>query len=198
MQNVKESDDFSTKTMWDAVVSCNAKYDGKFYYAIKTTGVFCRPSCKSKTPKYQHVSFFANGYEAEHAGYRPCKRCRPDLKTKNYDPVRSMVEDTKEIIENKYWKTYNLHDIALEVGVSKFHLNRVFKNHTGYTPRAYLEKVRMNHAKKLLQSTNLNGIEIGFQVGYQSSSSFYKAFQRCNGCTPKQFQVECLKAREFK
>ncbi|NWO14183.1 MAG: helix-turn-helix transcriptional regulator [Virgibacillus sp.] len=102
------------------------------------------------------------------------------------------------MIENDYWKTYYLQDIALEVGVSKFHLNRVFKHHTGYTPRTYLEKVRINHARQLLQTANLNGIEIGFQVGYQSTSSFYKAFQRCNGCTPKQFQVECLKAKKYK
>jgi AraC family transcriptional regulator of adaptative response / methylphosphotriester-DNA alkyltransferase methyltransferase len=69
----------SADTMWDATVSCDKEYDGAFFYAVKTTGIFCRPSCKSRVPNKDNVSFFLNASEAQKAGYRPCKRCRPDF-----------------------------------------------------------------------------------------------------------------------
>ncbi|WP_260869941.1 helix-turn-helix domain-containing protein, partial [Bacillus thuringiensis] len=75
----------------------------------------------------------------------------------------SIIEDTKEIIENKYWKNIHLNTLAEEVGVSRFHLNRIFKNRTGYTPRMYLEKIRIQKAKELLNTTKLSSTDIGFQ-----------------------------------
>ncbi|MFD2046589.1 bifunctional transcriptional activator/DNA repair enzyme AdaA [Ornithinibacillus salinisoli] len=179
----------SKDTMWEATVTCNPEYDGKFFYAIKTTGIFCRPSCKSKTPKYKNVSYFFDAANAQKAGYRPCKRCRPDLKIKKYDPLESIIEDTKRIIENNYRKNIHLIDIASDVGVSPFYLNRLFKDRTGYTPRMFLEKARIEQAKELLLTTTLNSTEVGYQVGYISISSFYNAFKRSTGLTPSQFQA---------
>ncbi|MBT2217902.1 helix-turn-helix domain-containing protein [Virgibacillus dakarensis] len=194
---MKEISNISKAIMWDATVACNPEYDGKFFYAIKTTGVFCRPSCRSKTPKYNNVSFFSNAVEAQKAGYRPCKRCRPDLKLINYDPIKSIIEDTKEMIKNNFWKNIHLNDMAAEVGVSCFHLNRIFRKRTGYTPRMYLEKVRIRKAKELLLTTGLNNTEIGYQVGYQSISSFYNAFKRSTGLTPSQFQTKHLETAMY-
>lgn len=176
--------------MWKATVSCDSAYDGIFFYAVKTTGVFCRPSCKSKVPNGDNVSFFLNANEAQRAGYRPCKRCRPDLKSKNYDPFQSIIEDTKMIIRNNYCQKMSLDEVASKIGVSRFHLNRLFKNRTGYTPRMYLEKIRIKKAKELLLTTKLNSTEIGYQIGYQSISSFYNAFKRSTGLSPSQFQAK--------
>ncbi|WHY81655.1 Ada metal-binding domain-containing protein [Siminovitchia fortis] len=192
---MKTSNVLSEAAMWEATVTCNPEYDGKFFYAIKTTGIYCRPSCRSKTPRYKNVSFFKNAVEAQKAGYRPCKRCRPDLKLQSYDPLESIIEDTKEIIENKYWKNIHLNTLAEEVGVSRFHLNRIFKNRTGYTPRMYLEKIRIQKAKELLNTTKLSSTDIGFQIGYQSISSFYNAFKRCTGLSPREFQAACTKTK---
>ncbi len=187
----------SKETMWEATVTCNPEYDGKFFYAIKTTWIFCRPSCRSKTPNYKNVSFFKNAVNAQKAGYRPCKRCRPDLKIKNYDPLESIIEDTKGIIENNYWKNIHLHDIASDVGVSRFHLNRLFKDRTGYTPRMFLEKVRIEKAKELLLTTALNSTEVGYQIGYKSISSFYNAFKRSTGLSPSQFQANYVETTTY-
>src|SRR5699024_3561905 len=168
---------------------CDATYDGIFFYAVKTTGIFCRPSCKSKVPNRKNVSFFSNADKAKKAGYRPCKRCRPDLDSKTYDPFQSIIEDTKQIIDNHYGQKMLLDELASMVGVSRFHLNRLFKDRTGNTPRMYLEKVRITKAKELLLTTTLNCMEVGYQVGYQSNSSFYNAFRRNTGFSPNQFQV---------
>ncbi|SDJ79017.1 bifunctional transcriptional activator/DNA repair enzyme AdaA [Sediminibacillus albus] len=178
----------SKETMWQATISCDSAYDGMFFYAVRTTGIFCRPSCKSKVPNCENVSFFPNATEAHDAGYRPCKRCRPDLNIKTYDPLESLVEDTKRLIKNNYVQNMPLHELASRVGVSRFHLNRIFKERTGYTPRIYLEMIRVNEAKELLLTTNLNSTEVGFQTGYQSVSSFYNAFKRNTGLSPSQFR----------
>lgn len=195
---MKDRNNISKETMWKATVSCDSAYDGIFFYAVKTTGIFCRPSCKSKVPNGDNVSFFAHAAEAKKAGYRPCKRCRPDLKSKSYDPFEAVIEDTKEIITNNYNQKIFLNEIAKKVGVSRFHLNRVFKNRMGYTPRMYLEKVRIKKAKELLLATNLNSTEVGYQVGYQSISSFYHAFKRNTGLSPNQYQAHYVKFSAFR
>ncbi|MFC4556753.1 bifunctional transcriptional activator/DNA repair enzyme AdaA [Virgibacillus kekensis] len=186
---MKDQNDISKDTMWKATVSCDSVYDGIFFYAVKTTGIFCRPSCKSKVPNVDNVSFFSNVAEAQKAGYRPCKRCRPDLESKSYDPFQSIIEDTKKVIKNNYCQKMPLNEVALKVGVSRFHLNRIFKNRTGYTPHMYLEEIRIKKAKELLLMTKLNSTEIGYQIGYQSISSFYNAFKRSTGLSPSQFQA---------
>ncbi|GAA0593903.1 Ada metal-binding domain-containing protein [Virgibacillus siamensis] len=184
---MKNQNGISKDTMWKATVSCDPGYDGVFFYAVKTTGIFCRPSCKSKVPNSDNVTFFANAAEAQKAGYRPCKRCRPDLKSKSYDPFQPILEDTRKIIKNNYSQKTSLNEIAAKVGVSPFHLNRVFKKRMGYTPRMYLEKIRVERAKDLLLTSTLNSTEVGYQVGYQSISSFYHAFKRGTGLSPNEF-----------
>ncbi|SET16806.1 AraC family transcriptional regulator, regulatory protein of adaptative response / methylphosphotriester-DNA alkyltransferase methyltransferase [Oceanobacillus limi] len=187
---MRGQNNLSQIVMWNATISCSSAYDGLFFYAVKTTGVFCRPSCKSRIPKRENVSFFSNAAEACKMGYRPCKRCRPDLKSIiTYDPIESVIEDTMQAIENNYSQKMTLDEMAAMVGVSPFHLNRLFKDRTGNTPRMYLEKVRITKAKELLVTTTLNSTEIGYQVGYQSISSFYHAFKRGTGLSPSQFQA---------
>lgn len=177
---------FLNKEMWKALISCNPDYDGHFFYAIKTTGVFCRPSCKSKRPKPENVSFYATASEAVEAGYRPCKRCRPDLSL--YDPCKQVINDTKEIMKQDFSQQLDLNEIAQKVGVSQFHLHRMFKKKTGDTPRIYLGNVRIEKAKELFVTTNLSITEIGFRTGFQSVSGFYRAFKRETGMTPNRFK----------
>lgn len=186
---MKNQNRLSLDIMWKATISCDPTYDGVFFYAVKTTGIFCRPSCKSRIPNDENVSFFSHAEEALKAGYRPCKRCRPDLSLKKYDPFDYILKDTIMLIENNYVRNMSLHDIASSVGVSRFHLNRIFKERTGYTPRSYLEKVRVKKAKELLLTTNCNSTDIGYQIGYQSISSFYNAFKRSTGFSPRQYRT---------
>lgn len=182
------SDKLKAEVMWKATVTCDDRYDGEFFYAVKTTGIFCRPSCKSRTPQLNNVRFFKYAQEALREGFRPCKRCRPDIYVRHYDPSQEIVEDVQTILENRYDEKIQLKNLAQDVGLSPFYLNRLFKEKTGFTPRQYLEKVRIQKAVLLLKTTDLSSTEIGFQVGYENLSSFYKAFKNVTGCSPGEYR----------
>lgn len=178
----------SFETMWQAIVECNISFDSRFIYAVKTTNIYCRPSCRSKTPNQQNVSFFTKPAEAEKEGYRACKRCQPQLNDGSYEPYDQVITDTIAILNKNYNKRLLLGDLALQVGVSRFHLNRIFKDKTGTTPRIYKEKVRIEKAKELFISSSASSSEVCYLIGYESLSSFYKAFQKHVGYPPKEFR----------
>lgn len=103
--------------MWQAVISCDSSYDGVFFYAVKTTSIFC----KSRIPLRKNVTYFTSAVQAEKMGYTPCKRCQPQLQGMTYDPYEHMIKETVSIIENYYDKKLLLDDIASKVGVSRYH-----------------------------------------------------------------------------
>ncbi|MFG6146861.1 bifunctional transcriptional activator/DNA repair enzyme AdaA [Halobacillus sp. B23F22_1] len=177
--------DASTK--WEAAVSCNRDYDGLFFYAVQTTGIYCRPSCPSKTPKRNHVLFFNNPTEAAAQGFRPCKRCRPD---ENDTPEVELVHRTKQFLQNHYKRQLSIHDIAEAVNVSPYHLGRVFKSAVSQTPHGYVEQLRIEQAKEYLQQGICSNTDIGYASGFQNPSSFYSAFKRHTGKTPNQYKKE--------
>src|SRR5688572_3732596 len=123
--------------MWRAVLSRDVRVDGSFVYAVRSTGVYCRPTCPSKRPKREHVSFFAAPGEAESEGYRACKRCHPN--GAEYDADAELVKQVSEYIGENVGgeRPVTLDAISGHVGVSPFHLQRVFKRATGVTPRQY-------------------------------------------------------------
>ncbi|WP_017185789.1 Ada metal-binding domain-containing protein [Alkalibacillus haloalkaliphilus] len=116
---MRNQNSLSQNIMWEATTTCNSAYDGVFFYAVKTTGIFCRPSCKSRVPNRENISFYSNAANARKAGYRPCKRCRPDLKSIiTYDPLEIVIEETMQIIEEKYGQKILLDELASMVGIS--------------------------------------------------------------------------------
>lgn len=171
--------------MWEKIIACDRKYDGLFYTAVKTTKIYCRPSCRSRKPKKINVEFYHNISEVEKAGYRACKRCQPEVE---HSPHSEIVIDITRILVNQYKQNLKLTDIAEQVGLSPYYLERLFKKETSETPRTYLEKVRIDKAVQLLQSTNLTNLEIGYDVGFQSPSNFYKVFRNLKGCSPSEFR----------
>lgn len=185
---MKDQNNLSRDTMWKATVTCDSAYDGIFFYAVKTTGVFCRPSCKSKVPNYENVSFFKCARSSK-GRLSPMQKMPIRSKYKNIRSVRMRFERYYAIDKNNYVQNMSLNEIASRVGVSRFHLNRIFKERTGYTPRIYLERIRVKKAKELLLTTVFNSTEIGYQTGYQSVSSFYNAFKRNTGFSPSQFRA---------
>ncbi|WP_242985317.1 bifunctional transcriptional activator/DNA repair enzyme AdaA [Vallitalea okinawensis] len=176
--------------MWDIVMACDGNYDGLFYTAVKTTKIYCRPSCRSRKPKKVNVEFCYAIHEAEKAGYRACKRCQPEVE---HSPHAALVRDVIAFLVNNYKEKLELKDIANHVGVSSYYLARLFKQETSETPRAYLEKIRIDKATHLLESSDLKNLEICYEVGFQSTSNFYKVFKRLKHCSPTEYRKQKVK-----
>jgi AraC family transcriptional regulator, regulatory protein of adaptative response / methylphosphotriester-DNA alkyltransferase methyltransferase len=171
--------------MWEKIMACDRKYDGLFFTAVKTTKIYCRPSCRSRKPKKVNVEFYMERYEAENAGYRACKRCQPELE---HSPNIEVVRRVTAYLVNHANKPLELKDIADYIGLSPYYLERVFKQETGETPRTYLEKIRVDKAAHLLITTGLTNLETAYEAGFQSSSNFYKVFKQLKGCSPSEYR----------
>ena len=172
--------------MWNAVKDCDAAYDGAFYYGVKTTGIYCRPSCESKLPKQENVTYFRTREEAEAAGFRPCKRCRPDL-LGAYDPAAELSAKAKDLIDRSYSDRAELSKSMRNMGVTRKHLTEVFKKEYDITPSEYLLQTRIASARSMLQD-GVSVLDTSVAVGYASPSAFYDHFRRITGMTPARYR----------
>lgn len=170
---------------WQAVVDCDAAYDGAFFYAVASTGIFCRPSCRSRTPSRSNVSAFANREEALAAGYRPCKRCKPDELVM---PVEAWVDRIAAWIERRYAEPFTLGTLAEEMHGSPYHLQRTFKHYRGVTPAQYATKLRVERAKALLAETERSVSDVAAAVGIANAAYFATVFQSQTGLSPTQYR----------
>ena len=166
---------------WQAVKRRDPAFDGKFVFAVRTTGVFCRPSCASRPAKRENVSFFSTIAEAEKAGYRACKRCRPD-QLGAPDPQVQAVSHACERIEQAE-EAPKLAELAAGADLSPYHFHRVFKAITGVTPKAYAAETRARRAADKLRTAE-TVTEAIYDAGYNSSSRFYESTAARLGMTP--------------
>lgn len=172
--------------MWQAVLENDAGYDGLFFYAVKTTGIYCRPSCKSKAPKRENICFFESSEKARQAGFRPCKRCRSDLI--DYQPMKQIAEDVKRKIETVYHEQVDLNKELNEIGVTRRRIADIFKDEYGMTPKAYADQLRLGEAKRFLADTETKIIDIAYSVGFGSLSAFYTFFKKEMEITPSEYR----------
>lgn len=170
---------------WQAVVRCDASYDGAFFYGVATTRVFCRPSCRSRTPARRNVSAFADAKSAISEGYRPCKRCKPDELTQ---PGDEWVDRIAAWIEERYAEPMTLRALAERMHGSPYHLQRTFKQRRGMTPAQYATRLRMERAKTLLGATGLPVADVAAAVGIASAAYFATVFQQYAGQSPTQYR----------
>jgi AraC family transcriptional regulator, regulatory protein of adaptative response / methylated-DNA-[protein]-cysteine methyltransferase len=166
---------------WQAVKRRDPAFDGKFVFAVRTTGVVCRPSCASRPAKRENVSFFSSLAEAETAGYRACKRCRPD-RLGAPDPQVEAVRQACERIEQAE-EAPKLAELAARAGLSPYHFHRVFKAITGVTPKAYADETRARRAADKLRTAD-TVTEAIYDAGFNSSSRFYENTDARLGMTP--------------
>ncbi len=172
---------------WKAVVECDRDYDGLFYYGVKTTKIFCKPSCRSKLPLRKNVVFFEEHETPLKKGFRPCKRCRPDLLT--YDPTGELIIRIKDFIEKNYSRPLDIGTLTKDLGVSRSHLSRIFKESEKMSLVDYLTKTRIDKSKELLKNQDLKIIDIAYTVGFQSLSNYYRCFKKQLNLTPKEFRI---------
>ncbi|WP_088252717.1 bifunctional DNA-binding transcriptional regulator/O6-methylguanine-DNA methyltransferase Ada [Fimbriiglobus ruber] len=174
------------ESRWQAVVRRDQSADGVFYYSVRTTGVYCRPSCASRRAKRENVRFHATREEAERAGFRPCKRCQPNdrsLAERHQDAVTRACHVIEAAAE-----TPDLSELADAVGLSRFHFHRVFKMITGVTPKAYAAAHRAQRVRDdLTQGTSVT--EAIYGAGYQSSGRFYATSDEQLGMTPTEYRA---------
>ena len=172
---------------WQAVEQCNRGYDDTFFYGVETTGIFCRPSCKSRLPNKENVRIFKNAYMALEENFRPCKRCKPDgLQL----PEEEWIGQISEWIDTYYGEPITLQSLAHDWHGSPYHLQRLFKRKIGLSPAEYVQKVRLNNARRLLQSTDHAVVDISRKVGFSRKSYFITLFKRTTGCTPLQYRKQ--------
>lgn len=163
---------FDDEAAWAAVTGRDATQDGVFVFAVRTTGVYCRPSCPARRPLRHNVSFYALGRDAVAAGFRPCKRCKPDeMSTAQRDAL--LVEGACRALERE-GPLPTLEALAADADLSPHHFHRIFKAHTGLTPRAYGEAARLKRTARALDG-NGTVADAAFGSGFQSLSRFYDA-----------------------
>jgi AraC family transcriptional regulator of adaptative response/methylated-DNA-[protein]-cysteine methyltransferase len=171
---------------WTAVVSRDRRAAGTFYYSVRTTGVYCRPGCAARRPRRDNVRFHATREDAERAGFRPCRRCRPS------EPALAEVRAAAvaracRLIETAE-TTPGLDALAEAAGMSRFHFHRVFKTVTGVTPKAYAAAHRARRVRDELSRTETVTDAI-YGAGFNSNGRFYATSSAELGMTPTDFRA---------
>jgi AraC family transcriptional regulator of adaptative response/methylated-DNA-[protein]-cysteine methyltransferase len=176
---------FWRSSYWDAVTRRDRAMDGVFFYAVRTTGVYCRPSCPSRRPRPENVVFFRTRSGAERAGFRPCMRCKPerDIQT---DANSEIVEKVCRYIDTHPDQPATLGTLSGAIGLSPFHLHRTFKAVTGITPRAYADSRRLESLKAGLREGHSVTRSL-YDAGYGSSSRLYERASSQLGMTPSRY-----------
>ncbi|TYQ26568.1 bifunctional DNA-binding transcriptional regulator/O6-methylguanine-DNA methyltransferase Ada [Pseudanabaena sp. UWO310] len=170
---------------WEAIIASNPPAEGANFYAVKTTGIYCRPQCKSRIPKPNNIQFFATTTEAEAAGFRPCKRCQPHTDSPQTEREQLIAKICKTIEASA--EMLSLNELAQMAGLSPYHFQRVFKQIVGVTPKDYAKGDRAKRLRdRLPQDRSITNTL--YAVGYESSSSFYTEAPHILGMKPKEYK----------
>ncbi|WP_129973262.1 MULTISPECIES: bifunctional DNA-binding transcriptional regulator/O6-methylguanine-DNA methyltransferase Ada [unclassified Pseudomonas] len=170
---------------WAAVVARDPRADGQFVYAVKTTGIYCRPSSLARLPKPQNVEFFDTAEDAEAAGYRPSKRASKDQTEVAAQHAATVAEACRQIEASESLPALN--DLAETAGLSAFHFHRVFKAATGLTPKGYAAAHRARRVRQRLADGG-SVTEALYDAGFNSNSRFYEAADQVLGMKPGDFR----------
>jgi AraC family transcriptional regulator of adaptative response/methylated-DNA-[protein]-cysteine methyltransferase len=170
---------------WHAVETKNPEFDGIFYFGVQTTGIFCRPSCSSKSPKRQNVSFFITPSEAEKAGFRACLRCKPK---NEYFPGAGaeLIQKAFEILQSDEIEVPTVDELSNRLNVSAGHLQKTFKAILGISPKEVTDMMRIENFKKNVRETDVTTSL--YESGFGSSRSLYEKAGERLGMTPATYK----------
>jgi AraC family transcriptional regulator of adaptative response/methylated-DNA-[protein]-cysteine methyltransferase len=175
----------NASTRWSAVTKRDASAEGQFIFAVRTTGIFCRPGCPAKTPRRENVEFYDTPAHALQAGYRPCKRCNPAGSSFRQRQLEVVARACESIEAAETVPT--LERLAADAGMSQYHFHRTFKSITGLTPGQYARGHRAARVRHELQ-TSPSVTRAIYETGYQSSGRFYASTDMAIGMTPSAYR----------
>ena len=171
---------------WAAIVARDGTADGRFYYSVRTTGVYCRPSCGARLPRRENVAFHATPGAAQRAGFRPCKRCRPDEPALAGQHAAIVAAACRRIEQDE--RIPKLRDLAADAGLSPHHFHRTFKAVTGLTPRAYAASHRARRFRERLpRSASIT--DAIYDAGFNSGARLYEHSNEVLGMTPSAYRA---------
>jgi AraC family transcriptional regulator of adaptative response/methylated-DNA-[protein]-cysteine methyltransferase len=173
-----------TEVYWRAVTTNDERFDGAFYLGVKTTGIYCKPSCRARTPKRENVAFYSTPDAAERSGFRACLRCRPQS-AGEVEPRIAAIIRACELLESD--TAYSLDDLAAELNISPYHLQRSFKEIIGISPKKYAEAKRMERFKEVLREGG-DVTAAMYDAGFGSSSRLYESVGEKMGMTPAAYK----------
>jgi AraC family transcriptional regulator, regulatory protein of adaptative response / DNA-3-methyladenine glycosylase II len=173
-----------------ARISRDPRFDGKFFIAVKTTGIYCRPICPSRTSKSRNVCYYATAAAAAEAGFRPCLRCRPEAApgTPAWLGTSAVVRRALRLIDEGILDHASVDELASKLGLGARHLRRLFLQHVGASPISFAQTRRLQFAKRLLDETNLPITEIALAAGFGSLRRFNTAFRQTYKRAPRELR----------
>jgi AraC family transcriptional regulator of adaptative response / DNA-3-methyladenine glycosylase II len=171
---------------YTAMKSRDARFDGRFFIGVHTTGIYCRPICPAPCPKPENVTFYPTAAAAKKAGFRPCLRCRPESSpgTPEWDAASTSIAQALRLIAEGYLNEKSVDEMAEELFLSTRQLRRLFEEHLGASPHDVAQTQRLHFAKKLITETNLGMAETAFAAGFSSVRRFNAVIQKTYGRTP--------------
>jgi AraC family transcriptional regulator of adaptative response/methylated-DNA-[protein]-cysteine methyltransferase len=170
---------------WKAVQQRSPGADGEFFYAVRTTGVYCRPSCAARTPRRENVRFFCEPAAAERAGFRACKRCHPNSIAPSQRQAELIASACRRIAEAE--QIPNLAELAQGATLSRFHFHRLFKRVTGLTPKAYAAALRAQRVREKLPDSGSVTAAM-YDAGFNSNARFYAQSDAALGMVPSVYR----------
>jgi AraC family transcriptional regulator of adaptative response / DNA-3-methyladenine glycosylase II len=177
----------SADACYRAITRRDRRYDGRFFTAVVTTGIYCRPVCPSRTPLRRNVLFFPSAQTAAQAGFRACKRCRPDAAPESaaWRGTQAAVQRALRLIDAGALDRGGVAALAAQVGLGERQLRRLFRRHLGETPVAVAQRRRALRARRLLEDTALPVTEVALRAGFGSIRRFNSALRAAFGAPPR-------------
>lgn len=172
---------------WRAVIARDAEADGRFVYCVQTTGIYCRPSCPARRARRENVFFAESAAAAERAGFRPCKRCRPESLGLLEQQRGKIVTICRKL--ERANEPLNLDALARQAGLSRFHFHRLFKSATGVTPKAYAQACRKARLRDELAKPDASVTSAIYNAGFGSSGRFYEGANAMLGMTATEYRA---------